>query len=423
MDSGAAQVGTRGLAAFIDDPEWRQTVEAALAPNWPDAICGRGGLAAALSAMADDDAPSIMLVDLAGTEDAVAGIHALAKICGDATRIIALGAVNDVSFYRRLIDAGAKDYLVRPIQPDMLAAAIDSVHAPHPVGASNKSGARFAAVIGARGGAGATMVAINTAWTIAHHMDKSVALVDLDLSFGTVALALDLEPTHGLREILDNPERIDNLFIKSALVRESENLSVLGAEEPFDDHFTVNSTALERLLSELTDTVDLVVADVPRNMVGAQRELFARADTVVIVSELTLASIRDTMRLATFIREAAEDVELIVVANKSDSGRKGEISKAEFERGIKMSVNHMLPWNPKVAAKAANAGKPLAEVAARSDIVRAVMVLSQAVSGDGVIESSSGGLSEGILDWLNANLGEDLRKFLRLPISRLRVPS
>ena len=369
--------------------------------------------------MADEQAPSIMLVDLAGAGDPEAGIRALAKICGDATRIIALGAVNDVSFYRRLIDAGAKDYLVRPVQPDVLAAAIDSAHAPRAVAGSNKDGTRFVAVIGARGGAGASMVAINTAWTISHDMDKTVALVDLDLSFGTVALALDLEPTHGLREILDNPERVDNLFIKSALVRESENLYVLGAEEPFDDQFMVNSTALERLLSELSDTVDVVVADVPRNLIGTQRELLTRADTVVLVSELTLASIRDSLRLATFIREAAPDTDLIVVANKTDAGGKGEISMAEFERGIKMPVNHVLPWNPKVAAEAANAGKPLAEVAASSDIVRAVTRLSRAILGDRTYTESSGGL----LDRLNANLGEDLRKFLRLPIGRLRVPS
>lgn len=414
QEPGPEEGEARRLVAFIDDPEWRRPVETALAAQWPDVVCGSGGLAAACAAVSEADAPAIMLVDLVGADDPEAGIRTLVKICGDATQIIALGTLNDVSFYRRLIDAGAKDYLVKPVQPDVLAAAIDSAGAPRPVETPARKGARIAVVIGTRGGAGASMVAVNAAWSIAHDLGKSVALVDLDLSFGTVALALDLEPTHGLREILENPERVDSLFIKSALVRESENLFVLGAEEPLDDQLAVNATALEALLSELSNSVEVIVADMPRNLVSAQRALLARAETVVLVAEPTLAAIRDTIRLAAFVREAA-DATLIVVANKADKGHKGEITKSEFERGIKMPVDHVLPWNPKVAGEAANAGKPLALVAAGSDIARAVAVLGEAISGEVRQRKSSGRLLDALFGRWKGSRGQDRSELLRLP--------
>jgi pilus assembly protein CpaE len=82
---------------------------------------------------------------------------------------------------------------------------------------------RLIAVVGARGGVGATTVATNLAWTLAHEHNMRVALVDLDLFFGTCGLALDLELGRGFREALENPARIDSLFIERAMVREGEN--------------------------------------------------------------------------------------------------------------------------------------------------------------------------------------------------------
>ena len=117
------------------------------------------------------------------------------------------------------------------------------------------------------------MLATSVAWLIAHERRRRVALVDLDLQFGTVALSLDLEPSHGLREALENPNRIDGLFMDRVLVQHSERLFVLSAEESPDETLLLDYGAVELLMTELRNKFHYVVVDVPR-----QRQRLHAAD-------------------------------------------------------------------------------------------------------------------------------------------------
>src|SRR3546814_12142741 len=88
------------------------------------------------------------------------------------------------------------------------------------------------AVIGVRGGVGGSTVASSLAWLLAEKEHRSTALLDLDVHFGTGAMAFDLEPGRGLTDELENPSRIDGLFIERAMVRATERLAVPSAEAP-----------------------------------------------------------------------------------------------------------------------------------------------------------------------------------------------
>ena len=142
----------------------------------------------------------------------------LAEVCDEGTQVIALGDINDVELYRSLIGHGVHDYLVKPVSAETVAAALTRAERG-PNGEPAPKIGRLIAVIGARGGVGATTVATNLAWTLAHDHDMRVALVDLDLFFGTCGLALDLELGRGFREALENPARVDSLFIERAMVQ------------------------------------------------------------------------------------------------------------------------------------------------------------------------------------------------------------
>lgn len=368
-----------GIGVFTIDPDLRAALKAFF-DGRREIVEYHDGTLAGANAWASEagNAPSV-IIDIGETDDPVAGIRELAARGGGDFRIIAVGAINDVTLYRWLIEAGAADYLVKPLQPDLLEKALEGTATNAKATGAGKEKTRLIVVTGTRGGAGATTFAVNLAWSVAHRCNRTAALIDLDFSYGTVALALDLEPTHGLREIIENPERIDSLFVESAMARESEKLSVLSTEEPISDKIPVDPTSIGLLVEQLSEKFPCIVADLPRGLIPDHGDLLKRADTIVLVSEMTLAAIRDTVRLTTHIREIAPDADLIIVANKVGPGDRGEVAKPEFERGIRMNVDHMIPWDQKTVAEAANAGKPLATAGPASNINKAMEAACQAL--------------------------------------------
>lgn len=370
------------LTAFVADAGTREAVQAAIGDRWPNATIHEGGLGGALGMLSQDPSPPLLVVDIAGTDAPDAGLRSLFALCDPATRVIAIGTVNDIGFYRRLVGLGVADYIVKPIEAKALIAAIDGAKRPRPVlkPVEEERKRNIVTVLGARGGVGASTVAVNLAWIMAHELKRSCAIVDLDLQFGTVALQLDLEPSHGLREALENPDRIDSLFIASAMASESENLHVLSAEEPFDERVRFSADSCAQLIEALPDQLTDIVVDLPVRSAVETPAVLESADKLVLVSDLSLVGMRDLVRLGRLCRDANATAEIVAVLNRTGMARKGEIPKAEFARGTEIPLRHTVPFNPTLAANAANGGKPFPTVAGRSPTVRALRALTAEVA-------------------------------------------
>ncbi len=376
------EFGLEQLAAYVGDEETRAVVQAATSSRWPTASIHDGGLAIALGNVSQEPSPGLMIVDIGASEEPAGAIRSLMTLVDPMTRVVAIGTINDVTIYRELIAAGATDYLVKPIAPETLEAALVGAERATIETHGETNRLKTIAVIGARDGVGASTFAVNTAWIMAHELGKTVALIDLDLQFGTVALALDLEPSHGLREALEKPDRIDGLFIASAMAHESERLFVLSAEEPVEDLINVNPHAFDLLVDTLPDDFDCVVIDLPPRLVASQLQLLQRIDTVVLVSDLGIPGMRDTARLSHMIRAAAPETALMVIANKVGTSKTGELPKAEFTRGAELPISYFLPNDPKTAAEASNAGRPFPVVGKRTPIVKTLRAAALTLSGD-----------------------------------------
>jgi pilus assembly protein CpaE len=368
------------LVAFLLDGETLEALVSMLPVLAPDSPVYEGGVAAAIGTLQGGRAPGLVIVDVSDTEDPVGGIQMLRSACGADPRLLVIGAINDVHLYRALIDAGAYDYLVKPVTADMFARAISAAEArPAPTAAAKPAAAATAerkshvvTFMGSRGGVGATTVAVNTGWLLAHELDQSVVILDLDLRLGTVALALDLEPTHGLREVLESPHRIDNLFISSAMARESDKLFVLSAEEPLGDQLGVDPEAFDTLLTDLRANFDWVIIDLPRTGALPEHRVINHSDKVVLVSDLSLAGMRDAMRMSGFVKSVRPDVPLVVMVNKVGANPKTEVPQSEFSRGIAEPVAFALPYEPAAAGAAAAAGRPIAVSAKGSKLLKAL---------------------------------------------------
>jgi pilus assembly protein CpaE len=256
-------------------------------------------------------------------------------------------------------------------------------------------------VIGVRGGVGASTLATSLAWSLGEKAHRTTALLDLDIHFGTGALALDLEPGRGLTDAIENPSRIDGLFIERAMVRANERLSVLSAEAPIHQPLATDGAAFFQLQEEMRNAFESTVLDLPRHMLIQHPHLVHDAHVAVVVAELTLAATRDTIRVLAWLKSNAPQTKVVVVANAVPTGGALEITRKDFEQSIERPVDLVFPFDAKLAAQAAKLGKPMAEVAsgkmAAPFNALANMVLSHATeegaAGDSGPASSAGGKS------------------------------
>ncbi len=368
------------FTAYVCD----ETTAEALRPiaselGWPTDKINKGGLRNAIQSLSVSASPQILFVDLAESGDPLNDINALAEVCEPGTVVIAAGQVNDVRLYRDLVASGIQDYLLKPLHPDMLREAFGHaqtmLNAPKHVEAAVDRPHSSIAVIGARGGVGASTIATSIAWLLAEKEKRSTALLDLDVHFGTGALSLDLEPGRGLIDAIDNPSRIDGLFIERAMVKASEKLSVLSAEAPINAPLVTDGAAFYQLQEEMRAAFECTVVDLPRGMLVQHSHLITDVQIAIVVTELTLAAARDTIRLLSWMKSNAPQTTVLVAANRMHAGGQLEINRKDFEGSIERKLDYIVPFDQKLAAQAAKLGKPLVEAGKNSKTVAPIVAL------------------------------------------------
>jgi len=389
--AGPAASGSFRFVACVADDVTRETVSRAVAQlGWPNAKVRAGGIDAARRSIDITSPPRLVLVDLAEAADPVNGIAELAQLCGPGTRFLTIGAVNDVSLYRQLMALGVADYLVKPVSSDVLCDALTAALRVEESAPGAKQPARIFAFIGARGGVGTTTLAISIAWLLAHEFKLRTALIDLDLHFGNLALSLDLEPGRGLRDALEHPERTDSLLLASAMVSEGDKLPILAAEEPLEEMLNFDGTAATPILRALSQDYDCLVIDLPRTLDSVGRQIIALADHTIIVSDLSLTALRDTMRIVDLSRALEGRAKPIIVANQVGASHRGEVGQPEFERGINGSLDLVVPFDVKAAIAVAHSGKALPAAASGSKAAAELRRLAARLSGREEVKARNG---------------------------------
>jgi pilus assembly protein CpaE len=235
---------------------------------------------------------------------------------------------------------------------------------------------RVVAVLGVRGGCGSTTVATSLAWMIADaaaardpiigRRQRHCILVDLDLHFGSAALALGIEPGSGLTAMLANPDRLDEQLIAANLQavdeRFGDGLAIIATQTPVEQDAAISSAASATLLTALRTAAPWVVVDLPRHLDAATRQLLRTADDVVLVTPPSLEGLRDTGRLLTWLLALRAGSAPLIVVNGATGGS-GEISRTVFEDTTGAAVAAWIPALCGPAAAATAHALPLAALA------------------------------------------------------------
>jgi pilus assembly protein CpaE len=373
------------FAAFICDEAALDVLRpVVIEMGWQPEKCNKGGLRNAVQSLSITASPNILMVDLSESGDPLNDINGLAEVCEPGTVVIAVGQVNDVRLYRDLMASGIHDYLLKPLSPSQVrdalvnAQTIFSTPKHHDPSAVKRH--ISTAVIGTRGGVGASTLATSLAWLFSADEKMPTALLDLDIHFGTGALALDLEPGRGLTDAIDNPSRIDGLFIERAMIRANDNLAILSAEAPMNSPLMTDGAAFIQLEDEFRQAFEMTIIDLPRNMLINFPQLLADVNVVLVVTEMTLASARDAIRILSWLKANASHIQPIVVANKVQASG-SEISKGDFEASIERKIGFTIPYDFKAASNAAKLGQTFADANRSSKAGNSIRDIAKAVLG------------------------------------------
>jgi pilus assembly protein CpaE len=388
---GAAEAQRGGSAArerftaFLADEASEQVVrQCVLEMALPNSSVHRGNIGRVITHLQTVRSPTALMVDVSGSELPVTEIHKLAEVCEPGVSVVVVGDRNDVGLYRNLIRAGVSDYIVKPLTRSLVQNVLS---AQLEAGGSSPAAATFAhqklgsvvAVLGTRGGVGATTIATNLAWYLANNETRRVALVDLDIFFGDCALTLNVKIAGGLREVLENPTRIDELYLERAMVPSGKRLYVLAAEERLDIAVKFDAEALTTLFDPLRKQYHYVVVDVPRQSGSLIQQVTEAAGVRVIVTDQTAHSIRDTVRLRRFFDAPQANQRNIVVLNRGGELGKADITAKMMTDTIGMPIDVTIPYHPKSIISAANAGTAVA--ATKGPVTTAIQDLASELIG------------------------------------------
>jgi pilus assembly protein CpaE len=355
-----------------------------------------GGIAAALEAYQSSPTPNVIILEADGRNDSIlTGLDSLAEVCDPGSRVVVIGRVNDVLLYRDLIRRGVSDYLIAPVGAiDVVRTVCGLYSSPEakPVG-------RIIAVIGAKGGVGASTIAHNIGWAIAHDLSLDAVVTDLDLPYGTAGLDYNQDPPQGIADAVFSPDRVDTNFVDRLLAKCTDHLSLLAAPATLDRVYDFGAEAFDAIFDSLRTTVPYIVLDVPHQWTGWTKRALIGADDLLIVAAPDLANLRNAKNLVDMLRTARpNDRRPYYCLNQLGVPKRPEIKLADFAKALDDEPLAAIPFDPQLFGTAANNGQMIAEISAGHRTAETFRHLAQVLIGRTEVKKKSSGLLSPLLD-------------------------
>jgi len=357
-----------------------------------------GGLTAAIEAYQSAPTPNVIILESDDRgEEILDGLDQLANYCYAGTRVIIVGRMNDVMLYRELVRRGVSDYLISPIDTLQVVRAVCGLFsAPDakPVG-------RIVAVVGAKGGVGASTVAHNIAFSMARDLKLDAVVTDLDLAFGTAGLDFNQDPPQGIAEAVFSPDRIDTAFVDRLLAKCTDHLSLLAAPATLERVYDFGADAFDSIFDSLRATVPCVVLDVPHQWTGWSKQTLIGADEILIVAAPDLANLRNAKNIYDLLKAARPNDHLPrYCLNQVGVPKRPEIKAADFAKALEEEPVATIPFEPQLFGAAANNGQMIAEISAGHSTAETFRQLAQLLAGRTETKKPRSGLLAPLLDKL-----------------------
>ncbi|MGB6997219.1 MAG: AAA family ATPase [Pseudolabrys sp.] len=357
-----------------------------------------GGIAAAIEAYRTSPTPNVILIETdSRTNEILSGLDELAEVCDADTRVIVIGRVNDVALYRGLTRRGVSEYLVGPTSTIEVVRAICNLFcAP-----DAKAVGRIVAVVGAKGGIGASTIAHNIGWAIGRDFALDTVVVDLDLAFGTAGLNYNQDPPQGIADAVFSPGRVDTAFVDRLLSKCSDHLNLLAAPSTLDRVYDFSEEAFDTTLDSLRSSIPCVVLDVPHQWSAWTKRILVGADEILVVVGPDLANLRNAKNLIDLLTTSRpNDHRPYYCLNQVGVPKRPEIAPTDFSKALESDPLAIIPFEPQLFGPAANNGQMVAEMSPNHKTTEMLRQMAQVLTGRAEIKRSRNGLFSPLLSKL-----------------------
>jgi pilus assembly protein CpaE len=311
---------------------------------------------------------------------------------GSRPHTIVIGPANNMGCMKLAMRAGARDYLEDPCNREELPASIARIQSDLALAPVSSIGGskrpvigKVTAMVSAKGGAGASFLAANLAHIGAvTNSDLKVALLDLDLQFGSLAQYLDIHVNHGLMEAVEMADQLDSLAVDAYMSKHSSGMRMLS---PAEDEIILPRDIVHKqfgtLLDLLKSSYDHIVIDLPRQIDELSADVYEHADHIMIVTQQEVASIRDARRLHTLIRNelSISEDRFYLIVNRFNKNSVIEMKDISKSTGIELGNIIQIPNSYQSVAESINVGVPIYDHDKSSRVTRALQDLNSKLIG------------------------------------------
>jgi pilus assembly protein CpaE len=346
-----------------------------------------GGVAAAIDTYHTQPTPNVIILETEQHSDILAGLDQLATVCDAGTRVVVIGSGSDAAPYRELVRRGVNDYVIGPVETiDVVRSICGLFSASEAVTVG-----RIIAIVGAKGGVGASTVAHNVAWAIARDLSLDSVVIDLDLAFGTAGLDYNKDPMQGIANAVFSGERPDTAFIDRLLAKCTDNLSLLAAPATLERVYDFGEQAFDAIFDTLRMTTPCIVLDIPHQWSGWTKRALVGADDILIVAEPDLANLRNTKNMLTMLKASRpNDRTPLYCLNQVGMPKRPEINARGFAKAIESQPIAAIPFDCRMFGTAANNGQMIAEISARHRTTKMFLQIAQRLTGRGEAKKPKG---------------------------------
>jgi pilus assembly protein CpaE len=316
-------------------------------------------------------APELLVVDHRGDGPLPESLGAIRRQHPLTGMLVVLSTLDGARVLEAM-RAGVSECLAHPVLEPELQAAIGRIQAARPAA---KRGEVYA-FIGAKGGVGATTVAVNVAAALAKAVPGGTMLADLHMTYGDAAVLLGVEPRFSIADAFDNMHRMDAAVLKGLVTDSASGVQLLASSER-PAAATPDVAQLRSLINLAATQYTNLVLDVPRASPAVLDALEA-AGTIVLVINQELSTVRSAARLSSALQQRYGRDRVQLVVNRFDD--RAEIAQRDVERVTGLAAKHMLPNQYAGASGSQTAGRPLV-LESGSKLGASLKTLTRALAG------------------------------------------